>query len=109
MVMLFYYSNVLDYLLKNKEVYTFRKNKHKEGYDWITNKRNGNKIANVEIKLELEPKFPLELLPYVTKSGFVNLFTWLQAIYKLTNKKCSLDLDCDDCVYGGYLYHVKLC
>jgi len=117
MVMIFKSKKALNFLLTHGEVYTLRPKRRKEGRDWITDRRGGKKIANVEVELvafiDLEKNYAetyryintifncaKDLLGnYVEKSGFQSVGEWLsegRRIYKgsLPNQP--------------YLYHVRL-
>ncbi len=81
MVMIFAQDNVREYLLEHGLVYTFRKHHKKTadglrprtGRDWITDKRNGKKIADIYI-IPMEPIDALNmgqvLSNYARESGF---------------------------------------
>jgi hypothetical protein len=97
MVMLFMDEHARNQLLMKGEVVTFRRYAHKEGRDWATDKRRGKKICDVEVKLVGEVEKAEDLIPYVDKSGFKNLWDWVAAIRKFIGKG----------QFKGYLYHVK--
>ena len=87
MVMIFRCRKVLNFLLKRGEVVIFRLHKRKEGKDWITHKRGGKKIAEVEIVLLEEIENPswhaTKFQKYVDKSGFDSVKEWWDAIIEL--------------------------
>jgi len=99
MVMLFVVDNVRNFLLSKGYVYTFRTKKHREGKDWITDKRNGKKICNVEITFVRDINGSVGLMPYVSESGFSNHWDWVMAIQKFYPKMKNIQ---------GYLYRVKV-
>jgi hypothetical protein len=80
MVMIFMVPEARQQLLEKGIVYTFRTKKHKEGKDWATDKRCGKKIADINVKLELNVECPYELEPYADRSGFKNVEDWWQRI-----------------------------
>ena len=105
MVLIFKSKKALDFLLKHGEVITFRLHERKAGKDWITDRRGGKKIADVEVVLLEETKTPHDFnkfQQYVDKSGFDSIEEWLSEIIKL-NPACKLR-DAET----GYFYLVKL-
>ena len=115
MVMIFAHPKVRAYLLEHGLVYTFRKNHKKTpdgirpqiGKDWATDRRTGNKIADINIT-------PMEsvnginmaqvLIKYVLESGFhpgygpVDISEWAAAINSLNPDKPT----------HGWVYKVEL-
>jgi hypothetical protein len=72
-----------DFLFKNGEVYIFRsKQRNSIGKDWITDKRGGNKLSNMQIK-EIGFVSVYLLGDYVNLSGFKILPEWHKEIRKL--------------------------
>ena len=108
MVMIFAHPKVRAYLLKHGLVYTFRKNHKKTpdgirpqiGKDWATDRRTGNKIADIYIT-PLEPVDEDNLIQvlakYVRQSGFYlssilgktdsAMSAWVTAIKQLNKNK----------------------
>ena len=86
-MMLFKSKKALEFLLKQGEVVTFRLHKRREGKDWVTNKRGGKKIVEVEIVLLEEIENPswraTKFQKYVDKSGFNSLKEWWDAIIEV--------------------------
>lgn len=83
MVMIFQSEKALRFLLEKGYVYTFRVKPHKDGRDWITNKRGGRKIADVVIDCWDRVYDLKELKFYVDKSGFASYEEWLKEILRL--------------------------
>lgn len=79
--MIFAHKTVRDFLLKEGHVFTFRTNDHKLGDDWITDRRGGKKICDVEIRLAKDVKTFEDLLPYVKHCGFKSREEWENAIF----------------------------
>jgi len=91
-------ATVLNYLLGNGFVYTFRKEKRKTlGKEWINAGRTLPKIADVNVTFVKEVKSTEDLRPYIHYSGFGNIFQWCQAIADLGISEVK-----------GYLYRVSL-
>lgn len=110
MVMLFSSDRARKYLIRHGYVYTFRKNQHKEGKDWVTDKRGNPKLFDVDIKLVMKIDYPLELNIFVSKSGFRTLHEWLKEIRRLNPipyKELFTIEDCKNCTIKGYLYYAK--
>ena len=98
MVMIFQSKKALEFLLKNGFVYTLRLKRKRTGRDWITDRRGGKKIADVNIEFVsvIRANNINDLEKYVPYSGFKSLDEWLIEAFKLNG---SLPL---------YLYKVKL-
>jgi hypothetical protein len=74
-----------DQLLLKGEVVTFRQHKRKRnGRDWVTDKRGGNKICDIYVTYLCEVKKIEDLTPYVSLSGFNNLWDWVSGIRKFS-------------------------
>jgi hypothetical protein len=97
MVMLFINEHARKQLLKKGEVVTFRRKQHKEGLDWATDKRGGNKICNIYITCLCKVEKIEDLIPYVSLSGFNSIKDWVSAIRNFIGKS----------ELKGYLYYVK--
>jgi len=99
MTIIFRHEKPRKQLLEKGVVYTIRRHpRSRLGRDWATDRRDGEKIANVYISLV--GCFPAEdLTPYVAQSGFETLDGWVQA-YKEINPG----------ILGstGWLYRVEL-
>ncbi len=100
MVIIFQNEKVRNFLIKHGEVVTFRAKKRKQvGYDWMTDKRGGKKLYNVEIDYigEVNPTTDLDEAD-IKWSGFDTLKEWWDAIRELNKGWLPL----------GHLYHVEL-
>jgi len=106
MVMLFKSRKALDFLLKHGEVVTFRLHERKTGKDWITDRRGGKKIADVEVVLLEKVRKPsyraTYFQKYVHKSGFDNVKEWWDEIVKLNGFSKFMNAE------KGYFYLVRL-
>jgi len=120
MVTIFAYKQVLDYLLEHGFVVTFRDHPLKDnngndifrkGFGWITNRRGGKKIADVEIiwqndyhnvglsKEENTLDWKKVLGEYIEESSFKTVDEWIEVIKKLNKGKIPA---------RGYLYRVEI-
>lgn len=101
-------KKALSFLTSHGEVYTLRK-RRKAGKAWLTAKRGGKKIADVEVKevgrvvFRDEPYVVTDegerpLSEFTPKSGFESTEEWIRELRKL-HGKIPDDL---------YLYHVRL-
>jgi len=99
MVMIFQSEKARRFLLEKGFVFTFRAHRRKKvGRDWITARRGGRKIADVEVKEEGIFN-PSELKPYVRHSGFKSISEWIEEIRRLNGGKLPAI---------GWLYKVSL-
>jgi len=106
MVMSFENQIVLNYLLQEGIVYTFRIHKRKRyGSDWITDKRGGSKIADANIFFVKDVRSSEDLEPYVHHSGFRDLSEWTTAIEELTGLRLEFEKKGE---IKGYLFRVSL-
>jgi len=82
-MMYFECRKVLDYLLKNRVVFTVRRHRYKVGRDWITDAR-GNMMADVNIT-EIGQLYDYNSLAglYLSNSGFDTVEDWIAEIHKL--------------------------
>jgi hypothetical protein len=86
MVMIFGSKKAREYLLKNGVVYSFRSKQRKDtGKNWITDKRGGKKLNNVEIE-EVGSMSMYLLGDYVYASGFQTLIEWIEEIKKVNKR-----------------------
>jgi len=100
MVMSFQNQQVLNFLLSNGFVYTFRKKqKAHVGKDWINAGRGLPKIADVSVYFVRKIRKAEELIPYVEHSGFGHLWDWLSAIKELNPNMEKVE---------GFLYRVTI-
>ena len=122
MVTIFACKQVLNYLLKHGFVITFRDHMLKDndgvdiiadskGLSWITNRRSGKKIADVEIMwwndyhnvgLSIEGDgldWKKVLEQYVEDSGFKTVEDWIKVIKQFNKGKIPV---------RGYLYRVEV-
>jgi len=85
MVMIFQSEKARRFLLQNGVVFTFRVHRRlMTGEDWITDKRGGRKIGDVQV--EEEGVFdPSDLSIYVAYSGFNSLEEWHEEIKQILN------------------------
>ena len=87
MVMSFSVPIVLEHLIDNGVVYTYRKNERKRtGKNWINANRGKPKIADVTISLERKidvEHIEEQLKPYVEHSGFSTAESWYRVICNL--------------------------
>lgn len=110
MVIIFQSDKARNHLLAETLVYTFRtKERKRTGNDWMTDRRGGTKIANVDIE-PLEYFFHRRstsqsshrlrefLSPYVSQSGFSSVDGWIREILRL-NRAYPIE---------GWLYRVSL-
>jgi hypothetical protein len=97
MVMIFADENARRQLLEKGVVYTLRVRKHKEGRDWITDKRGGRKICDVKVEFVEGIRLSEQLIKYVGESGFEHIWDWCEAIRRLNPKMKKIE---------GYLYKV---
>lgn len=106
MVIIFSSPKALKQLLEKGEVYTLRTHKRKtrRKKDWVTDRRLGKKICDVEVELIAIIKQQSDLIPFVEKSGFEHLWDWVAEIRRLNPKDVAIQAD----IYAGYLYHVKI-
>jgi hypothetical protein len=84
MVMIFAVKKVRDFLLENGKVYTVRDHKHKVGRDWITDRRGGRKLRDVDItevaSFDAETDGVGILGKYVQMSGFTSVADWVSCV-----------------------------
>ncbi len=102
MVISFLNKGVLDYFMREGEVYTFRLRRRLQiGGTWMNDRRGGSKIADVDVR-EMGEYRVWDLRPFVDKSSFATLAAWFMAIRDLPGSR----------VVGmstrGWLYKVKL-
>lgn len=100
MVIIFQSEKVRNFLLDKGEVVTFRKNKRKKvGKDWMTDKRGGKKLGDVDIDYlgKRDPTTDLDSID-IAYSGFRTLEEWLNTIRSLNKGQLPL----------GHLYHVMM-
>jgi len=105
MVMIFSSPKALKHLLDKGEVYTFRthKRKSKKKRDWVTDRRLGKKICDVEIEFVTKINGAIALTPYTEQSGFDSTTDWFCEIKRLNRKDVAIQAN----IITGYLYHVK--
>jgi hypothetical protein len=92
MVMIFVVKEAREQLLCNGVVVTFRENPHTLGKDWVTDKRGGKKLCDVQIsELKINDDAPCDppvwirdIEPYWGLSGFKSIEGWFSVIQKLT-------------------------
>ena len=83
MVIIFQSEKPRRFLLKNGVVFTFRLHRREPvGRDWMTDKRGGRKIADVEVE-EVGYFNSLDLDPYVAYSGFSSVEEWNEEIKRI--------------------------
>lgn len=83
MVIIFENEKARKYLLKEGFVYTLRKRKRKRiGKDWMTDRRQGHKIADVHIEEvgSWTGKDWRILEPFVKDSGFTSIEEWMDVV-----------------------------
>ena len=97
LVMIFADENARRQLLSKGIVYTFRTHRRTEGRDWVTDRRCGRKICNIEVEFIKKVESKEELMAYVDESGFEHIWDWWSAIRKLNPKMKKIE---------GYLYKV---
>jgi hypothetical protein len=97
MVMLFMDEHARSRLLLRGEVVTFRRYRHKEGFDWATDRRRGRKLCNINVKFLCEVCGVESLKPYVEECGFQSLWEWVAAIRRFVGEG----------EVRGYLYRVE--
>ena len=89
MVLIIKSEKARDFLLQNGMVYILQpKQLKKTGKDWITKKRGGEKIFEVEIE-EIGSQSIFLLSNYVESSGFKTLTEWHEEIKKSSRGKFS--------------------
>jgi len=107
MVLIFQHPKPLEFLARNGYVYTFRTRLHKEGKDWVTDRRGGRKLFDCLILKVEEYNYnggdPVRSLrdflePFVHSSGFDRPSEWVLAVMLLNRGKYPR---------RGVLYHVR--
>lgn len=104
--MIFSSKKALDHLMKYGRVVTFRIRERKEGYDWITDRRGGRKIADVKVKLidviEEPSNRATVFLKYLRDSGFNSVGEWWDEIVNLNGMNKFYKAE------KGYFYLVEI-
>jgi len=104
--MIFSSEKALNHLMEHGRVVTFRLRMRGVGYDWITDRRGGSKIADVKITLIEEVDNPSEratvFLQYLKDSGFSSVGEWWDEITRLNGIKKFYNAE------KGYFYLVEL-
>jgi len=102
LVISFFDKGVLEYFMKEGEVYTFRlRRRLQTGKTWMNDRRGGPKIADVDI-IELGEYRVWDLRPFLDKSSFTTLAAWFMAIRELQG---SMIVSMNT---RGWLYDVRL-
>jgi len=102
LVISFLNEGVLEYFMKEGEVYTFRlRRRLQTGITWMNDRRGGLKIADVDIR-EMGEYRVWDLRPFLDKSSFRTLAAWFIAIRELQGSRIvSMNT-------RGWLYKVML-
>jgi len=90
MVIIFQEEKAREFLLEKGYVVTARARKRKTGFDWMTDRRGGKKIADVHIipLKTILPRGEIEYLKAILKdyapdSGFLDVEEWIKAIIRV--------------------------
>jgi len=88
MVISFSVKEARDQLMNKGLVFTFRWTRRKRiGKDWANKKRGTKKITDVYIKEIMKVNSLLDLVPYVSLSGFDSLEEWKKVIRSMNKNE----------------------